>query len=43
VLLARGRGRALGVDVSPHLGFALRVADVVAIALNWAYLVAAGR
>ncbi len=43
VLLARGRGRALGVDVSPQLGFALRVAVVVAIALNWAYLVAAGR
>lgn len=43
VLIARGRGRALGASVSPRLGFALRVAVVVAIALNWAYLVAAGR
>jgi hypothetical protein len=42
-LIARGRGRALGLEVSPRLGLALRVAAVVAIVLNWAYLVAAGR
>jgi hypothetical protein len=42
-LLARVRGQALGIDVSRRAGVALRVAAVVAIVLNWAYLVAAGR
>lgn len=43
VLLCRGRGQALRVEVSRRLGLALRVAAVAAIALNWAYLVAVGR
>jgi hypothetical protein len=37
------RGRALGVELSRPAGFALRVAAVVAIALDWAYLLLAGR
>ena len=37
------RRLALGVDVAPRAGVALRVAAVAAIALNWAYLLAAGR
>jgi hypothetical protein len=43
VLVSRRRGRALGLAVSPHFSLSLRVAAVVAIALNWGYLVAAGR
>jgi Protein of unknown function (DUF2752) len=37
------RGRALEADVAPRLGAVLRVAAVVAIVLNWAWLVASGR
>jgi hypothetical protein len=37
------RRRALGVEVAPPLGSALRVAAVAAVLANWAYLVAAGR
>lgn len=37
------RGRSLAVDVSPPAGRALRVAAVGVIALNWAYLLHAGR
>ncbi len=37
------RGRSLAVDVSPRLALAIRVAAVVAVVLNWAYLVCAGR
>lgn len=41
VLLARGR--ALGLEVGPALGRALRIGIAVAVAVNWAYLIAAGR
>jgi hypothetical protein len=37
------RRRALGVDISPRLGFALRVVALVLFVANWVYLVAAGR
>ncbi len=37
------RGRALDADVAPPVGRGLRIAVVVAVALNWAWLVAAGR
>lgn len=37
------RGRALGVSASPRTGHVLRVAAVVAVLANWAYLIAAGR
>jgi hypothetical protein len=37
------RGRALEADVAPRLGLVLRIVAVVAIALNWAWLVASGR
>jgi len=37
------RGRALVADVAPRLGLVLRIAAVVAIALNWAWLVVSGR
>ncbi len=37
------RGRSLSLDVSPRAGRALRVLAVAAIALNWVYLIAAGR
>jgi hypothetical protein len=37
------RRRALGLELAPRAGAVLRVALVLAIALNWAYLLAAGR
>jgi hypothetical protein len=37
------RRRALGLEVSPRLGFALRVGALVLFVANWVYLVAAGR
>ncbi len=37
------RGRALGLSVSPGVGRALRLAAVVTVLANWAYLIAAGR
>ncbi|MFI5006312.1 MAG: DUF2752 domain-containing protein [Solirubrobacterales bacterium] len=37
------RGRALGLSVSPRAGHVLRIALVVAVVANWAYLIAAGR
>ena len=37
------RGRALNLSVSPRMGQALRVAAVVTVLANWAYLIAAGR
>jgi hypothetical protein len=37
------RRRALGIEVAEPLGFALRVAAVVAVLANWVYLLAAGR
>jgi hypothetical protein len=37
------RRRALGVEVAPPLGSALRAAAVAVLLVNWAYLVAAGR
>jgi len=35
--------RALGVELHPRLARALRAAAVVAVVVNWVYLVAAGR
>ena len=35
--------RALGVELSPRAGRALRIAVVVAVVANWAFLLAAGR
>jgi hypothetical protein len=35
--------RALGLELSPRAGRALRFAIVVAVVANWAFLVAAGR
>ena len=37
------RGRAVDLTVSPRLGHLLRVAVVVALAVNWAFLIAAHR
>ena len=37
------RRRALGVEIGPPLGSALRAAAVVVLLANWAYLLAAGR
>jgi hypothetical protein len=37
------RRRALGLQVSPRLAFALRVGALVLFLANWVYLVAAGR
>jgi uncharacterized protein DUF2752 len=37
------RRQALDVEVSPRVGFALRVGALVLFLANWAYLVAAGR
>ena len=37
------RRRALGIEIAPRTGTALRVGVVVAVVLNWAYLLAAGR
>jgi hypothetical protein len=37
------RGHAVGLEVSPRLGFALRVLALVLFLANWVYLVAAGR
>jgi uncharacterized protein DUF2752 len=37
------RGRALEADVAPRLGVFLRVAAVVAVVVNWAWLVVSGR
>ena len=37
------RGQALGVEVGPRTGSALRIGAVVAVLANWAYLLAAGR
>ena len=37
------RGRAVDLNVSPRLGHLLRVAVVVALAVNWAFLIAAHR
>ena len=37
------RRRALGLEVSPRLGFALRVGALVLFVANWIYLVTAGR
>ena len=41
VLLARQR--ALALEISPGLAPAVRVAALATVALNWAYLIAAGR
>jgi Protein of unknown function (DUF2752) len=35
--------RALGLELSPRAGRALRIAVVVAVVANWAFLLAAGR
>jgi hypothetical protein len=37
------RRRALGLEVAPRTATLLRVAAVVAVALNWGYLLAVGR
>jgi hypothetical protein len=37
------RGRALDVTVAPAAGLWLRIAAAAAVAVNWAWLVAAGR
>jgi len=37
------RGRALGIEIAPRAGLALRVGAVVALLANWVYLLAAGR
>lgn len=37
------RGRALRVGVSPQVARVLRIAIPLAVAANWAYLIAAGR
>jgi hypothetical protein len=37
------RGQALGLEVSPRFGFALRVLVLGLFLVNWVYLVAAGR
>lgn len=37
------RRQALGLELSPRLGFALRVAALFLFLANWAYLVATGR
>lgn len=37
------RRRALGLEVSPRLGFGLRVGALLLFVANWVYLVAAGR
>lgn len=37
------RGRSLGVELAPRVGFALRVVATAAVLANWAYLLAAGR
>jgi uncharacterized protein DUF2752 len=37
------RRRALGLEVAPRAGRALRIAVVAAVVLNWLYLLAAGR
>jgi uncharacterized protein DUF2752 len=37
------RQRALALEISPGLAPAVRVAAVATVALNWAYLIAAGR
>jgi hypothetical protein len=37
------RGRALDAEIGPGAGRGLRIAAVAAVALNWAWLVAAGR
>jgi hypothetical protein len=37
------RGRSLAVSVSPRMASALRVGLAAAVALNWAYLIVAGR
>ena len=37
------RRRALGIEIAPRTGTALRIGVVVAVVLNWAYLLAAGR
>lgn len=37
------RGRALAVELEPPLGRWLRIAAILAILANWAYLVASGR
>ena len=42
-LALMARGRALAVDVAPAGARVLRVALVLAVAVNWAYLIAAGR
>jgi hypothetical protein len=42
LVLLPGR-RALGLEVSPRLGFALRVGALLLFVANWVYLVAAGR
>ena len=37
------RHRAIALEISPGLAPAVRVAAVATVALNWAYLIAAGR
>jgi hypothetical protein len=37
------RRRALGIEVAPRAGSVLRIGVVVAVLLNWAYLLAAAR
>jgi hypothetical protein len=37
------RGRALAVEVTPGTARALRVAALLGVIANWAYLVAVGR
>ena len=37
------RGRALALEVAPRAARVLRVAAVLAVLANWAYLIAAGR
>jgi hypothetical protein len=41
--LLLARGRALDLEVGSRMGNLLRVAAVLAVAVNWAYLIAAGR
>lgn len=37
------RGRALDAEIAPSVGLVLRIAAVVAVFANWAWLVASGR
>jgi hypothetical protein len=42
-LVLMSRGRALDVELSPALGRVVRISAVLAVLLNWTYLLASGR